>query len=79
LENASVKGLAPMLKDMAREWKADFPSGECLFDPKWSRNRGRLRIAHAEDTAPELIAANMKALIERTEERLTKALEGTLE
>lgn len=78
LENASVKELAPLLREMVKEWKAAFPGGECLFDPKWSRNWGRLRIAHAEDTAPEVIAANMKTLIEKTQERLTKALEGTL-
>lgn len=78
LESAAVKVLAPLLRELATEFVGTFPNAECFFDPKWSRNRGRLRVMHAEGTDPEVVAKNMKELIGRTLERLSDALSGTV-
>ena len=76
LESGAVKVLAPLLRELAKELAAAFPTAECSFDPKWSRSRGRLRVMHAEGTDPAVLAGNMKGLIEKTQERLSRALQG---
>ena len=76
IEAAALKPLAPLLSRLAAELENNFEQAVCQFDPKWSAGRGRLVVLHEEGTAPEVIARNMRLLIEATRERITAALQG---
>lgn len=75
LENPLAASLAPQLATLAGSLPGS-PNSTLIWDPKWSRGSGRLRVLFHEDAPPTEVAEAMTALIEFTRDRVTNALNG---
>jgi len=73
LENDFVRPLANVLIPMTKELSDIFPAATVLWDPTWSKNRGRLAI-RPNDVDPATLAQAMLTLIERSAPQLDAAL-----
>lgn len=73
LENDFVRPLANILIPMTEEFSALFPAATVVWDPTWSKNRGRLAI-RPNDVDPATLAKVMLTLIERSAPQLDAAL-----
>jgi len=75
LENDRVKPISELLIKLAKTISPDFPKGQTEWDPKWCRNRGRLKITYPKNLEPTEIASEMKKLVELTNDQITNELQ----
>jgi hypothetical protein len=66
LENDAAHVIAGPISGLVEQLSDAFTDAEIVWDPQWSRNRGRLRVFFPENSSAEEIAAAMCSLIERT-------------
>ena len=76
LESDRVKPVARILEELAHKLDGQFRDATCIYDPKWAKHRGRLRVHHAKDAPPGTVAANMVRLIEKTRDQISDFLES---
>lgn len=74
LESDKVKGIAPILKKYQTHIANLFPDTECIWDPDYYSQRGRLQVIFTREVRIEIIAEAMYKLIEETYEELDKAV-----
>ena len=75
IENDSGLVLAEPLAEMLEKLKPHFPEATVVWDPKWSKNRGRLRILYnKESTEPSIVAEAMHKFISITSDSLIQKL-----
>jgi len=74
LEADHVKSLADILISFKDSFISLFPEADVLWDPTWSKNRGRLRIVFDRETDPPAIAEAVKTIIKETYPAIDKAL-----
>ena len=72
LENDNVKHLAKNISLM--NGTDVLPEVPLQWDPRWSRNRGRLMAKFGKDEAPVRVAAAMKSLISKTSDLIDREL-----
>ena len=75
LENDRVKPISDLLIKMANSLSAEFPKGKTEWDPKWCRNRGRLKITYPNNLKALEIATEMKKLIDLTNDPISNELQ----
>ncbi|MGB1701229.1 MAG: hypothetical protein ACPHRO_14830, partial [Nannocystaceae bacterium] len=73
LENDFVRPLANVLIPMTEELSEIFPTASVVWDPTYSKNRGRLAVRPV-DSDPVMLAQAMLTLIERSAPQLDAAL-----
>lgn len=73
LENDFVRPLANVLIPLTEELSDIFPAATVVWDPTWSKNRGRLAV-RPNDVDPATLAQAMLTLIERSAPQLDAAL-----
>jgi hypothetical protein len=73
LENDFVRPLANVLIPLTEELSDIFPAATVVWDPTWSKNRGRLEV-RPNDVDPATLAQAMLTLIERSAPQLDAAL-----
>ena len=74
LETDEVAPLTPILESLAGRLSEHFPAGECRFEPKWFKGKGRVRVIHEKGVAPEVVAENMVRLIQATVDEIGEAV-----
>ena len=75
IESDRVVKLSETLIRFSKKLSTDFTDCQIGWDPKWSKNRGRLYIRYPKSTAPKILAESMKKLIDKTNLDITKELE----
>jgi len=74
LEGDDVKEVAQVLRVYEEPMQRAIPSARVEWDPRWWKNRGRLKILYPRSPSPEIIASGMKQLIEQTHKDIDRAL-----
>lgn len=74
IENDEVRPMATTLKELVPKLAPEFPECEVVFDPRWMKNRGRLRVLVDKSEGPEVAAKAMSRLIDLTLDPVTNAL-----
>lgn len=73
IENDKYKSLANIFKKLADSLPS-IGDNQLEFDPKWSSNRGRLRIVFGEESDFSKIAQSMIQFIEKTKQPITEEI-----
>lgn len=76
LENDRVKPISDLLIKITSSISTEFPKGNSEWDPKWYKNRGRIKITYPKNMDAQEIASEMKKLIDLTSDKISNELQN---